>query len=336
MDKIKNFFSSQYETLIGSADYPNTHIYKTIPDDIEVHRVFINRGGSCETNLLFFADTHIVGFNDEDNHENNPLVRESYERRMKSFSAEQTVRNVDKIMGISPLFDKTILVGDTMDYLSNAGLDFINQQIYNKNPNTLILVGNHDDTRIAGHKGKDLTTRESREGILEKHIKTDIFYHSEQIGENTLLIGLNNCHRRYTLEQKQRLESDIEYAREQNLTIIIAQHEMINTGNPEDDKLPALLVKSNWCYNAAYNFYNGNDKIGTYKDDEITSAVYGMITSNADVIGAIVCGHWHNAAYCEINASYTKDGVTVPHVIPQYVVASSAYSNPFVTIVTIK
>lgn len=336
MNSLNDFLSLPCETLVGSPDYPVKHIYKILPDDIEVQRILIEAGGSREIHLLFFADTHYVGYNDDDLVENNQLVKESYERRQNSFNTEQIIDNVGKIMRISHFFDKTILVGDTMDYLSNAGFDFINREIYSQNPDTLILVGNHDDTRIAGHKGKDVCIRQSRECILKKHIRNDIFYHSEQIGDNTLLIGLNNCHRRYTFEQMQKLGDDIKFAKENNLTIIIAQHEMINTANPADFKLPALLVKSNWCYNSAYNFYNSKEKIGTEADDDITKSVYNMIISNADVIRAIVCGHWHNAAYCEINATYTCGDKIINTTIPQYVVASSAYKNPFVTIITVK
>ena len=95
-------------------------------------------------------------------------------------------------------------------------------------------------------------------------------------------------------------------------------------------------MSSEWCYNAAYNFYNGNDKIGRAGDGEIAAAVYNAITSNADVIKAVFCGHWHNEAYTEIKAHYYTDGKRCEATIPQYVSTASVYCDGYITVITVR
>lgn len=337
MKDIDSLFFANNNIISGALDSPSGVIYKHADTGVAVHRLVIDTGfGECEKNILFFADTHFACLNDKDYEENNPLVKQSYESRKLHFDLEKITKNTRKIMNFSPKFDKTVLLGDSMDFLSYGGLEALKCYVYGVNSDVLVLVGNHDDSRVAGHKGVDESTRASREAILETVIKNDIFYHSEMISDRLMLIGMNNCHRRYTEYQRERLASDIRDAKEKGIKIIIAQHEMINTGRAEDLKLPSMYMNSQWCYNSAYNFYNGKDKIGTERDDECTAAVYKMITSSADVISAIFCGHWHNAAYSEINATYTRDGKSVQTYIPQYVVASAAYADGFMMVLTVK
>ena len=337
MNKIDELFSPIGEIIAGNPDTPAGVIFKDCNTGLTVHRVILNAGlGGDEKNILLFADTHFACLNERDFAENNPLVIESYNRRKVHFKIEKCCDNVAKIMRFAPSFDKTALLGDSMDFLSYGGLEMLSRCVLGDYPDTLVLVGNHDDTRIAGHKGVDPTDRASREQILAGAIKNDIFYHSEMLSDKLMLIGLNNCHRRYTEYQRERLERDIQAAREQGIKIIISQHEMINTGREEDARLPSMYMNSEWCYKSAYNFYNGNDKIGAQRDNECTNAVYELICSSADVISAIFAGHWHNAAYSEINASYLKDGEAIKAVIPQYVVASAAYDDGFMTVLTVK
>ena len=337
MKKIDEILPPESEIISGSPDARSGCIYKSADGAPWIYRVVLDSGLNVEEkNILFLADTHFAAINARDISENNPLVLTSYEKRGPVFGGDRVVKNATEVMKYSPQFDKTVLLGDSMDFLSYGGLQALERYIYGACPDALVLVGNHDDTRIAGHRASDETPRSSREEILASVIKNDIFYHSESLGKAILLIGMNNCHRRYTEQQRALLEADICRAREEGRKVIIAQHEMINTGREEDSRLPVLHLNSSWCYNSAYNFCNGADKIGTAADNETTSAVYNLISSSADVILAVFAGHWHNAAYCEINATYNKDGKTVNTTIPQYVVPSAAYGDGFMAVVTVK
>ena len=238
-------------------------------------------------------------------------------------------------MRLSSSFDKVIVAGDSLDFLTHGGLSLLKEHVLDVREDAVIIEGNHDTTRVAGHRDCDTTSIESRREILAKYVKNDLFYHKETLG-GFLLICMNNCHGRYTEEQGKKLCSDIEFARENSLKILIFQHEMINTGNDAHKKLPALFVNSEWCYNAAYNFCDGADKIGISDEDAVTHSVYETITSNSDVIAGIICGHWHNDAFCEINARYEKDGKRINKPIPQFVVGSCAYGEGCAMIITLK
>ena len=337
MKILTNLFEERRFIKIEDYSCPHSSFYKSESDGLTIHRVVLDIGlGNEEKNILLFADTHFATIDQCDIVENNELVLESYNRRKDAFPLTRTQKNVEKILDMTSHFDKVVLAGDTLDFLSRGGLNFIKEHVYPCCPQILILVGNHDDTRISGHKGNDDSTRESREKILAETIKTDIFYHSEKIGNKILLVGMNNCHRRYNDYQKNKFIADIEFAKENDLKIILVQHEMINTGNPSDAKLPAIYKNSEWCYNSAYNFYNGKDKIGPEINDNITRDVYELITHNADVITAVFSGHWHTEAYCEIKGQYVKGGEVITKNIPQYVVASAAYGDGYAMIITVK
>lgn len=47
-------------------------------------------------------------------------------------------------MEIAPLFDKLIVTGDVMDYLTWGTLEYVERYIYEKCPDALLAVGGHD------------------------------------------------------------------------------------------------------------------------------------------------------------------------------------------------
>ena len=124
---------------------------------------------------------------------------------------------------------------------------------------------------------------------------------------------MDNGEDRYLPEVAEKLEADIKKARDEGLAIIIAQHRPISTDNEADTAIESLDGGS------VKNFYNGY--LGSAKGgmSESTEKVYNLITSSADVIKAIVCGHEHIRYYTEIKAT---NGV-----IPQYVIRSAAYTE---------
>ena len=174
MNKIDKLFSMPHETICGAPEAKEGHIF-TLSDESVVHRIIIDLGLCDEKNILLLADTHFACLDEDDLLENNPLVLESYERRKAHFPAERVFENAKKVMSLSGDFEKTVLLGDSMDFLSRAGLKAIDSYVYSACPDAMVLVGNHDDTRIAGHKAADETSRESREKILAAVIKTITF-----------------------------------------------------------------------------------------------------------------------------------------------------------------
>ena len=164
---------------------------------------------------------------------------------------------------------------------------------------------------------------EERVALVEAAWPHDMHYVSRDVGDKAIAVAIDNGQQRYLECQVERLEADIKRAREEGRVLIIFQHEPINSGNPDDVTVPAVIFAG-----GAYkeiNFKDGSP-IGDFETcDAATRKIYRLICDNADVVKAVVAGHWHSQFYGEIIASYERDGERVPAVIPQYVI----YGNPY-------
>ncbi len=342
MENLKEFFEQKSTDLVGSAANPNTHLYK-LEDGTVVHRVYFDtKKGGEEKNILFIADTHLTTWNLKDFEEKNPVILETIDKRRSSFRREDALLNTEKFMNWSTMFDKTIVGGDLIDYLTWGGLEYIQRYFYDKNPDTLLLLGSHDTSRITGYKSEigDPTTLESREEMVQNVLKTDIFYHSEIFADRVMLIALNNGQHKYYDFQVEKLKADIEKARKENLDIFIFQHEHMATNNPAEKRINVLYENLNWAFNIhehVLDFCDSPYKIGGPGTEGPTLEVYNLIRENADVIKGVFCGHWHNEAYTEIVGSYiNENGERKEKMIPQYIVTAAAYEKGHMMVITVK
>ena len=333
------FFSMEKEDIVGNSQNPDTHIYRLKENGLAVRHMLIDSGKVQEPqHILLLSDTHLSTWNLRDFEEKNPCVLECIDKRRSTFRREDALENTERIMSYAHLFDKVIVAGDVIDYLTWGAVDYIQRFIYDKAPDAMVLLGSHDVTRVMGHTLPDPTTLASREDIIRTVVKTDIYYHSEILAEKILLIGLGNGQSKYNVSQAERLKADIKRAKEENLDILIFQHEPICTHNPEEKEIKALYTSStgSWYVTDTLNFCDYAKRIGGAESDEATMQVYQLITENADVVKAVFCGHWHNTAFTEIHGSFMENGVKKDAVIPQYVGNAAAYDKGHITIITVK
>ena len=332
--KADTFFQMEKEDIIKEAN-----LYRIKENGLVVRRVFIRNEKMQEPmHILLLSDTHLSTWNIRDFEEKNPCVLECIDKRRSTFRREDALENTERIMSYAHLFDKVIVAGDVIDYLTWGAVDYIKRFIYDKAPDATILLGSHDVTRVMGHTLPDPTTLASREEIIQTVVKTDIYYHSEMLGENLLLISLNNGQSRYTKYQAERLQKDIQKAKEQNLDILIFQHEPICTHNPKEKEITPLYISStgSWYVTDTLNFCDYSKRIGGAESDETTMEVYRMITENADAVKGVFCGHWHNTAYTEIIGSFTEHGVKQEKIIPQHIGNAAAYDKGHITVITVE
>ncbi len=331
--KAEAFFAMEKEYLIEEAN-----LYRIKENGLIVRRVFIKTGKEPEIkHILLLSDTHLSTWNIRDFEEKNPCILECIDKRRSTFRREDALENTERIMDIAHLFDKVIVAGDVIDYLTWGAVDYIHRFIYDKAPDATVLLGSHDVTRVMGHTLPDPTTLSSREDIIRTVIKTDIYYHSEIIGSSTLFISLNNGQSCYTEDQAVKLGKDIQRAREENLDILIFQHEPICTHNPKEKEITPLYTSSTGSWKTGTrNFCDFTKRIGGSDSDETTMKVYRLITENADKIKAVFCGHWHNTAYTEIVGSFVENGVKKEKIIPQYVGNAAAYDKGHITVITVE
>ena len=333
---IKEFFGKEARGVCGNEKEPNTYLYELKENGLIIHRVFIDTGEGEEKNILLISDIHLSNWNLKDFEEKNPIILETIDKRRSTFRREDALANIERIMNYAHLFDKTIVAGDTIDYLTWGAVDYIKRYIYDKCPDALVLLGNHDTRRAMGHSMVDHSTLESREEILKTVIKTDLHYHSEMIGDRTLIIGLNNGEAKYAPCQYEKLLCDMEMARKNSLSVLIFQHEPICTYNENEKEVTPIYISSPGSYSTGKNFCDNPDRAGSSVSDEDTMRVYRLITENADIVKGVFCGHWHNEAYTEIVGSYEENGAKIQKTIPQYVTDAVAYDNGHMMIITVR
>lgn len=333
---IKDFFNKPTTAVVGSESDPNTYLYKLDENGLIIHRVYMDVGLEQEKNILLLSDVHLSNWNLKDFEEKNPVILETIDKRRSTFKREDTFLNIERIMNYASLFDKVIVAGDSIDYLTWGAVDYVQKYIYNKCPSALVLLGNHDTKRVIGHSMPDPSSLESREEMLKTVIKTDIHYHSEIIDGKVLLVGLNNGQEKYTRYQYERLLADIEAAREKSLSVLIFQHEPICTYNENEKEVVPIYMSSPTSYRNGRNFYDHPGRIGSANSDEVTMQAYRLITENADIVKGVFCGHWHNEAYTQIVGSYVNNGKKIEKMIPQYVTDAAAYDNGHIMIITLR
>ncbi|MBQ8813081.1 MAG: metallophosphoesterase [Lachnospiraceae bacterium] len=243
---------------------------------------------------------------------------------------------MDRLMPLAPLFDKTIITGDIIDYLTWGAVEYIQRYIYDRHPETLLVAGGHDVSWECQGKVRDTSSLESRQEILQTVWKQDLYYHSEVLADKVMLVLLNNGEHRYYSHQTERLRADIRKARQEERVVIIFQHEPLCTRNEWETAVVPLRVSQNGNP-APRNYHNGRAFIGnTENTDGESMDMYRLITENADVVRAVFCGHTHNEGYTEISGWDMTGDVPQKRMIPQYILDAAAYDRGHMQMITIR
>lgn len=276
-----------------------------------------------QVNIMQLTDVHLNALNERDKAENNPSVMSSYENREYCRDGA-SLPKTQKVLEYAKYFDAVVATGDNIDYLTWGSLELLKENLFDKFDNLLVCLGNHEATRQMTGTVPDTTSLESRLEILREYWKHDLHYTSLIIKDRVMLIQLDNSRGKYLSGQAEKLEADINKAREKGLTVLIFQHIPLSTRNPSDSYiLPMVLGNSV----SGENFYSEQIGAAGAKLDDATEKVYNLITTNADVVRGVFCGHLHYDFQVEINASYKKNGETVKAVIPQVVLNQGFNTN---------
>lgn len=308
-----------YITVTGSPDKPETWIYKNESGMYIRRAEFTGRKpGTAPIKILHFTDVHLNCTNAED--EKNEEIM--YTKKFRHWNENAaSVKVLVKAMDYAENFDKTVITGDVLDFMSYGAMELMDKYIWERDPNITVTLGNHEYVRQMETDRQDATPLESRLEILKKFWRHDMFYTSEVLGDKVMIINLDNSLARYWDFQAEKLKKDIERAKREKLIILIFQHEAISTGKPEDACVKALIT----CDGAQDDFYNiaGSPK----NTDSATAAVYELITKNADVVKGLFCGHYHSGYYTEVKAEFSDENGTHDAVIPQYIEEGLVYND---------
>ena len=311
-------------TICGSPEDKNTWIYQINKSGIYVREADIESvtPNREKTTIIQIADVHLNYTNEADETDDEVM----YTKQCRSWNANGiSVKALRNAMEYAGQYDRTVITGDTLDYLSCGAMELMQKYIWDVDPNCIVTLGGHDVTKQMQTGREDRLPLSERQAILEAFWKHDMYYYSEILHNNVMIIQLDNgCHTYWNF-QIPRLAADIETARAGGLTILIFQHEAICTGRPEDAHFPSFYV---WADNGPEaNFY---DECVGYEplSDAPTMEIYRMITENADIIRGIFCGHHHTGFYMEVEGSYTdKNGAVHRKTIPQYLLECNVYEG---------
>ena len=306
--------------IVGDSDSSLHDIYELCNSRIMVRKAKIKtKKGGDPVKILHFTDLHLNKMSDRDFEEKEPSVMSTRQYRM-AFRNESTVSNAEKSLELVPFFDKTVITGDIVDYLTWGSLDLVKKMIWDKYSDILMPLGGHDYTRCMEGDIDDLTSEESRLDILKEYWKHDLFYTSEIIKDKVMIVAMLNDMTYFDF-QVEKLEKDIEFARDNDLIILIFQHEPICTKNEKEKDLKAIRVNDR--ASSSIDFYTRFH--GGEKSSKASKAMHSLITESADVIKGIFCGHLHSDYYTEVIAGDT--------IIRQYVLTGNMYDEGHIMII---
>lgn len=320
----EDYFAQDIRTICGSPENLTSWIYRLNDSGVYVREAVFDTGKNDgeEVTIVQITDMHFNYVNERDMEEANPSIMSTIEHRTWLRGGASYLSAI-RAMEYASYADQTIITGDTLDYLSWGAMELTQKYVWDIDPNALISLGGHDITRKMQGTVIDPASLESRQAILQDFWRHDIFYTSKVLKDRVMVIQLDNGCGKYWASQANMLLDDIKTAREKGYVILLFEHEPICTRNPADKE--NIAVRKN--DKETFNFYEtGIGAYGSALDDSFR--VYQLITSNADVIRGIFCGHRHSDFYSEVMATYiNEDGRIENSTIPQYVLTGNPYDG---------
>lgn len=298
--------------------------------------------GFEETDICYITDPHFNYINQTDISEGMASTRASYRGRTWRRKGESIVSAVEAV-NFASSFDKIIMGGDSVDYLSEGGL-MLTSRIFAErsvNNNVMMVLGNHEGTELCDEDidiGEMLTTQQHYD-FYQKKWSNNVYYSSDILKssegkEQVMIIGLDNSLVRYWKSQLEPLQKDLDYARKNNIPVLIFQHLPMLTMNPAEQNYGFVMSEDNSYFandtipNQSANYYTDMTKnynfLGHANSDEDTLNVYNLIRENADIIKGIFHGHLHSNTYTEV-VGVDEDGQSNDYRIPQHGVAGCFY-----------
>lgn len=289
----------------------------TAENGVNIWDVTIDVGIGEEVYIALLSDLHYNYCNEEDFADADPVLMSTYEHRLWVRNAESvpTIRNC---LAMTEDADIHIFNGDTLDYLSKGAMELMNREIWERYPECIATLGGHEISRQMQGKVPDTMSREEKLEILEAYWRHDIYYISKVIKNKVMIIGFLNDNGLQTLEQTEKLQADLQRARNNGYAVLLFAHEPIATNNPKHKSVGiADMLLPGDTSGLPHNYFDG-----TGNKDKVSLDFYDTIFHNADIIKGFFAGHAHNDFKLEILAK-TPSGEDA--VIPQFVHTSSLY-----------
>ena len=326
-------------TILGKNGQEAMKFYQLDDGGLTVRDVTINavNGNSSngETTVVQISDPHFNYANEQDIAEGNPSTLSTWNNRdlnkLWNGALNKSIYNFANSMEYASAYaDKTIITGDVIDYISYGNIELMKRYINTPYSDAFVLFGNHDPIRVMGlpNDVPDVTKLATRYNMLQEHWNNNIYYASEVINDEVMVLQLDNSQEYFWSSQISPLTADLQKAREESLTVLLFMHVPLTTGNENDTSIEPLINMD--C--GEQNFYSNKWLVGP-ADGGDTKTIYNLITSYGDVVKGIFAGHMHSDYYTEVLA---KDAAENDTYIPQYVLTGNFYGKGHVLKITVK
>ncbi len=273
------------------------------------------------------SDAHFNYCNNLDFEENNPTLMSSFQHRKWLANGKNVAKTNNCLKYISNC-NQIVMLGDILDYLSHGAIELAQKHIFEKYPDIIACVGNHDAVRKMQGKVEEVEPLEERRQIVQSIWPHNIDYYSRVIDNRIMIIQMDNSSRNcFVHAQIVSLKKDIALAREKDYAVLLCFHTPLSINNPAITS--SFPIRRN---DAGVINFNSKTLIG-YHSQGASREGYEIITNNADIIKAVFCAHMHSDYYTEILAK-TADGQD--KIIPQYILTGIPYDQGHVMIVNIK
>ena len=316
------FFSQEKENFACNNPIPEYDVYRLKSTRQVVCDISVDSGLGLNESITVgaVADLHFNFCNMNDRNDEELAYTEQCRQWLKD---QKSVPAAIRALEAADYCDAAIVLGDVLDYMSEGAANLTKALIIKKYPEIMMALGGHDITKQMQTKIVDKLPLAEREAYVSAFWPHDINYYSRVIKEKLVAVVLNNSMSHYLDCQVEKLRDEIESARKEGRVIIIFQHEPVAANSAGDGKVPAVIINGGAM--AEVDFMTP-DIIGAAENcTGATGEVYKLITSNADVVKAVVAGHWHSQFFGRINATYEKDGTVVKTTIPEYVISGNPY-----------
>lgn len=316
------FFSQEKEEFVATNPNPVYDIYRLKTTRQVICDVTLDSGLGLNKEIIIgaVADLHFNFCNMKDRCDEEL----SYTEKCREWLKEQkSVPAAIKALEAADFCDAAVVLGDTLDYMSEGAAELTKKHIIKKYPEIMMALGGHDILKQMQTKLPEKLPLEEREAYVAAFWPHDIHYYSRVINDKVVVVVLDNSKSCYLECQIEKLRSDIEMARRTGKIILIAQHEPLAAYTVEKGNVPAVIVNGGALKEV--NFQTPDIVGASENNSGPTGEVAKLITSNADVIKAVIAGHWHSQFYGEINGTYEKDGKTEEAKIPEFVISGNPY-----------
>lgn len=318
--------------IVGSCEEPNTWIYE-LPNGIRMREVTIDSGkGGEAVEIMHLSDMHFNYQNEQDKKEQNPTLQSTAEHRLWGIDGEFVPKS-RALLDYSRDADQIVITGDVLDYLCNGAIELTYREVWDKYPEAILTVGNHDFVQNVQGTVEEVLSEEERWQWIERIWKHDPHYFAKTLKDKVMVVQLNNAENKFYAHQVEQLEKDLLVAREQGYVVLLFMHEPMVTGNPKDIRARPVLPDRD-AISDTYDFYTGKRWSNVFPEiDEETADMFRLIKNNGDIIRGVFDGHIHTSFYTEILAK-TADGQDT--VIPQYTLCASAFHGGYGLRITVK